>query len=236
MMTRYALRKGSLADVAGYVGGYAFASTRRDAASHTAVVDDDNEREIARIKVRATHNQVSHLLEWAARFEKRTWAVESARGLGYLLAQQPVAAGEEVLDVPATVAARVRLLGSERSDKIDPNDAASVAVAARHAPGINAVDATNHGVVLRLLARRNNDLGRARNRIAYRLHALLAETLTWRNRQEISGREAPQALLDSIVPETAVEALATRWLSSTSRTSAGSMSRCACRRSGSPRR
>ena len=39
---------------------------------------------------------------WAECFEKRTWAIESAGGLGYLLAQQLVARGEEVLDVPAT--------------------------------------------------------------------------------------------------------------------------------------
>ena len=112
--------------------------------SHTAVVVGDNEREIARIKVRASRKQVTQLLEWAEPFEKRTWAVESARGLGYILSQQLVGAGEEVLDVPATLAARVRVLGSGRSDKNDPNDAASVA--ALGAPGISAVDATNHGV------------------------------------------------------------------------------------------
>jgi hypothetical protein len=55
----------------------------------------------------------------------RTWAVESAGGLGYLLSQQLVAAGETVLDVPSTLAARIRLLGSGRSDKNDPNDATS---------------------------------------------------------------------------------------------------------------
>lgn len=173
--------------------------------SHTAVVVDDNEREVARIKVRASRKQVTQLLEWAAPFEKRTWAVESARGLGYLLSQQLVAAGEEVLDVPATLAARVRVLGSGRSDKNDPNDAASVAVAAMRAPGINVVDATNHGEVLRLLARRNNDLGRARNRVACRLHALLAELAPGGISKEIRAGSA-QALLDSITPATAVEA------------------------------
>jgi hypothetical protein len=36
--------------------------------------------------VRATRRQVDQLLEWAARFAQRTWAIESAGGLGYLLA------------------------------------------------------------------------------------------------------------------------------------------------------
>ena len=34
------------------------------------------------------------LLAWAEPFEERTWAIESAGGLGYLLAQQLVDAGE----------------------------------------------------------------------------------------------------------------------------------------------
>ena len=68
------------------------------------------------------------------RFEARTWAVEGAGGVGYLLAQQLVAAGEVVLDVPATLAARVRVLGSGRSNKNDANDGYSIAVAALHAP------------------------------------------------------------------------------------------------------
>jgi hypothetical protein len=41
---------------------------------------------------------------------ERTWAVEGAAGLGHLLAQQLVAAGEAVLDVQPKLAARVRLL------------------------------------------------------------------------------------------------------------------------------
>ena len=38
--------------------------------------------------------QVDQLLAWAEPFEQRTWAIEGADGLGYLLAQQLVAAGE----------------------------------------------------------------------------------------------------------------------------------------------
>ena len=57
--------------------------------------------------------------------EERVRAVESAGGLGYLLAQQLLAAGEHVVDVPATLAARVLLSGTGRSDKNDPNDARS---------------------------------------------------------------------------------------------------------------
>jgi transposase len=101
--------------------------------SHQAVAIDGDEGEVARLEVRAHRKQVSQLLGWAERFEARTWAMESAGGLGYLLAQQLVDAGEYVVDVPATLASRVRLLGSGHSSKNDTNDARSVAVAALRA-------------------------------------------------------------------------------------------------------
>jgi transposase len=65
-------------------------------ASHTAVAIDPVEDELSRLHVRSSRRQVEQLLVWAASFEKRTWAIESAGGMGYLLAQQLVAAGEEV--------------------------------------------------------------------------------------------------------------------------------------------
>ena len=78
----------------------------------------------------ADRTQLQRLLAWAEPLgDDRTWAVESAAGLGRLLAQQLVAAGEQVVDVPATLAARVRLLGSSKAAKNDPNDALSTAIA-----------------------------------------------------------------------------------------------------------
>ncbi len=65
-------------------------------ATHTAVAVDDNEVVLAEFKVRASRVQAQRLCEWAGGFEKREWAVESANGLGYLVAQQLVAAGETV--------------------------------------------------------------------------------------------------------------------------------------------
>jgi transposase len=108
-------------------------------ASHTTVAIGGDEDQIAMVKVRATTRQVEHLLTWAAPFEKRTWAIESVGGLGYLLAQQLVAQGEEVLDVPATLASRIRVLATGRSNKNDPNDAHSIAIAALRAPELRSV-------------------------------------------------------------------------------------------------
>jgi transposase len=125
--------------------------------------------------------------------------------LGYLLSQQLVGAGETVLDLPATLAARVRLLGSGKSNKNDPNDALSVAVAALGAPRLAAVERADHGVVLRLLAKRNVDLGRTRNLVACRLHALLAELVPGGMAGEIyvSSAAAMLAKVKPIDPVTA---------------------------------
>src|SRR4249920_1420806 len=162
--------------------------------SHTAVAIDGDDVELAAIEVRASVRQVDELLGWAERFGARIWAVESAGGVGYLLAQQLVAAGERVLDVPATLAARVRVLGSGRSNKNDRNDALSVAIAALHAPRLTQVGRSDHSGVLRLYAKRNSDLGRARNRTACRLHALLAELVAGGIPNEINASSAERML------------------------------------------
>ena len=74
--------------------------------------------------------------------------VESARGLGHLLSQQLVAAGERVLDVPPMMASRVRVLGSGKSQRNDPNDARSVAITALRHPRLRMVVADDHTAVL----------------------------------------------------------------------------------------
>ena len=142
--------------------------------SHTATMLDRDEHELRRIKVRAGGRQVAELLEWADGVKPRTWAVESAGGMGYLLAQQLVAAGETVVNVPATLASRVRVLASGQSTKSDPNDARSVAVAALRAPSLAPVRAADHTTVCRLLVKHHNDLARWRNKLCCRLHALSA--------------------------------------------------------------
>ncbi len=91
--------------------------------SHTAAVLDATEEVIAEYRVDADAKQLERLLGWAQRFSPRRWALEGAGGTGALLARQLVAAGEHVVDVPATLTARVRLLDRGRSDKTDAHDA-----------------------------------------------------------------------------------------------------------------
>jgi transposase len=173
-------------------------------ASHTAVAIDTSEEEQARKKVRVGRTQVDQLMAWAAGFEGRTWAIESAGGLGSLLAQQLVAAGEDVVDVPATLAARARLLATGRSNKNDLNDALSVAVAALRSRGLRRVEAAGHSEVLRLLAKRNTDIGNHRTRLVCRIHALLVELAPGGIAKEINASDVDR-FLAGVTPTSPVE-------------------------------
>ena len=173
-------------------------------ASHTAVAIDVGEVELSSVRVRATRRQVDQLVEWAEPFEKRSWAIESAGGLGYLLAQQLVARGEEVFDVPPTLASRVRVLATTRSNKNDPNDALSVALAALRTPRLKAVEPANHTEVLRLLSKRNADIGNQRQRVVCRLHSLFQELAPGGIAKEMNASDA-DALLAKVQPVTPTE-------------------------------
>ena len=96
------------------------------------------------------------------------------------------------------------VLATGRSNKNDPNDALSVAIAAFRAPNLCTVEAANHCEVLRLLAKRNVDLGSHRTRVVCRLHALLAELAPGGIAKELYVSDA-ERLLAKITPETPAE-------------------------------
>jgi transposase len=141
--------------------------------SHTAVAVGGDEQPLGQVRVRASAVQAQRLLQWAAGWPERAWAVEGAGGLGHLLSQQLLAAGERVLDVQPKLAARVRLLGAAAVNKNDPNDARSVAIAALRSRTRREVGRDDHASVLKVWAKRYRDLGRSRTQIACRLHSAL---------------------------------------------------------------
>jgi transposase len=172
-------------------------------SSHTAVAISAGEERQGELQVNACPSQAEQLLAWAAGWPQRAWAVEGAAGLGHLLAQQLVAAGEPVLDVPPKLAARVRLLQAGDTGKNDPNDAYSVAVAALRSPAPRPVLAEDHAVVVKVWAKRHRDLARLRNQAACRLHAVLCDLVPGGVRTQISAGQAAR-LLEQLRPSDAV--------------------------------
>ncbi len=171
--------------------------------SHTAVVIGPAEEPLGEFRVRASAAQAGQLVAWAAAWPERIWAVEGAAGLGHLLAQQLLAAGERVLDVQPKLASRVRLLQAGYTNKNDPNDALSVAVAALRSRACRPVIADDYAVVLKVWSRRHRDLARNRNQVACRLHAVLCDLVPGGHHKEIYAAQAAR-ILEQASPSGAV--------------------------------
>ena len=171
--------------------------------SHTAVAVGAAGEPLGKLRVRACPDQAGKLVAWAQAWPERTWAVEGARGLGRLLARQLVAAGERVLDVQPKLAARVRLLEAGDTNKTDPDDARSVAVAALRSKGRQEVTADGHAVVLKVRAKRHRDLSRTRNQVVCRLDAVLCELIPGGVPDEITAGQAAR-ILEQVAPAGAV--------------------------------
>ncbi len=165
--------------------------------SHTALALDEREGELGQLRVIAAPGQVQQLQRWAASWPERVWAIEGARGLGRLLAQQLIGAGEQVVDVQPKLAARVRLLNTGKVNKNDPNDARSVAVAALRTHSALDVIAENETSVLKLWSRRYQDLGSLRTQLVCRLHAVLCDLVPGGFVRRISATQAIR-VLDSV--------------------------------------
>jgi len=174
-------------------------------ASHTAVAINAAEEPLGQLLVRACDAQADRLLAWAQAWPERAWAVEGAGGVGHLLAQQLLGAGERVLDVPPKLSARVRLLEAGDTNKNDSNDARSVAIAALRSRGAGEVRRDDHAAVLKVWSKRHRDLGRARTQVACRLHAVLCELVPGGVSKAITAGQAAH-LLESITPADAVKA------------------------------
>ena len=165
-------------------------------ATHTAVAINETETVLGELTVPADRDQTKTLLDWAQNLDGdgRVWAVEAAGGLGYLLSQQLIAHGEHVVDVPPVLASRVRVLGSGRSDKNDPNDARSVAIAALRQPGLAVVHREDHTQVLRMLAKRHLELTALRTQAACRLHSVLTQLRPGGMGQRLTIKQASRML------------------------------------------
>ena len=172
--------------------------------SLTAAALDPHSRLLAQLRLPASSQAGRQLLAWAAAWPQRRWAVEGASGLGRGIAQLLVAAGEDVVDVPAKLAARARLLGTSSARKTDLADACTVATAAIHHRRLRPVALEDQAVVLRLLSDRRDDLVAERTRTLSRLHVLLADLQPGGAKRELTATRAA-ALLRQIRPLTPVD-------------------------------
>jgi transposase len=115
------------------------------------------------------------LLAYARQWPERVWAVEGASGIGRPLAQRLLARGERVVDVPAKLAARARVLGTGQGRKTDPADAHAIVMVALRDKRLRELATDPALTVLRLLCDRRDELSAARAQALNRMHRLFLE-------------------------------------------------------------
>ncbi len=169
------------------------------ASNTAAVLDPVTKTLIETARFANTDEGYGRLTAFAARWEQRRWAVEGCHGAGRSLAQRLAADGETVLDVPAKLAARVRVYSRGHGRKTDKHDAVSIGLAAIDGTGVLPVARDDVTVSLRLLCDRREELAAQRTQAVCRLHRLLAELTPGGMRRELTANKA-QALLARIRP------------------------------------
>jgi transposase len=128
---------------------------------------------------------------------QHVWAIEGANGAGRPLAQRLLEAGEHVVDVPAKLAARVRLFDTGHNRKTDALDAHSIAMVAVRTAGLRVVAPDGELEVLRMLTDRRDELARLRVQTVNRLQRLLSELIPGQRKKDLSALQA-KAMLASV--------------------------------------
>jgi transposase len=165
-------------------------------ASNTlAVLDPVTKTPIDGRRFANTAKGFEELMAFAQRWDDRRWAVEGCHGAGRSLAQRLVVSGEPVLDVPAKLAARVRVFSTGHGRKTDRDDAISVGLAALDGEGVASAVEDGATTSLRLLSDRRDELVALRTQAACRLHRLLVELTPGGMSSELSAKKAAPVLV-----------------------------------------
>jgi transposase len=167
--------------------------------SVTIEVVDTHEQLLGTGRFDTTNTGYAEMRRYVKQWPERLWAVEGANGVGRPLAQRLVAAGEHVVDVPAKLAARVRLFDTGHNRKTDALDAHSIAAVAVRTEGLRVVADDGELEALRMLTDRRDELAHQRVQTVNRLQRLLSELLPGQRKRDLSATQA-KAMLATVRP------------------------------------
>ncbi|MGB3762502.1 MAG: IS110 family transposase [Ornithinimicrobium sp.] len=167
--------------------------------SATIDILDDREQLLGSGRVTTDQAGYAAMGTYTRKWPDRLWAVEGANGAGRPLAQRLLESGEHVVDVPAKLAARVRLFDTGHNRKTDAHDAHAVAVVAVRTTGLRVLKIDGELEALRMLTDRREALTRRRVQTVDRLQALLAELLPGQAKRDITTGQA-KTMLASVRP------------------------------------
>jgi transposase len=167
--------------------------------SATIEVVDADERLLGAERFATDKAGYAAMRDYAVAWPHRVWAVEGANGAGRPLAQRLLEDGEYVVDVPAKLAARVRLFDTGHNRKTDARGAHSIAIVAVRTKSLRVLKVDSELEAMRMLTDRREALTRRRVQTVCRLQALLAELLPGRAKRDITALQA-KAMLASVRP------------------------------------
>lgn len=144
--------------------------------SATIEAVDDREQVLASGRFTTDKTGYAAMRNQVAGWPERVWAVEGSNGAGRSVAQRLLADGEHVVDVPAKLAARARMLDTGHGRKTDADDAHSVAVAAVRAKELRVLALDPELEAFRMLVDRREELAKQRTQTANRLAAPACRT------------------------------------------------------------
>jgi transposase len=139
------------------------------------------------------------MLAGVRQWPDRIWAAGGSRGVGRHVAAWLAGVGEQVVDVPPELSARVRVFTSGQGRKTDAAGAHAIALAATRMKGLRPVTGDARLEVLRVLADRRRALGEDHTRMVCQLHQLLADLIPGGAKKSLSTARA-RALLVRIRP------------------------------------
>ena len=182
-------------------------------ASWTAAAVNAALQPLDTLRVPVNRDGYRRLRRFARRWPGASWAIEGASGLGAALLTRLTADGVEAVNVPAKLAARVRLLSSGHGRKNDNADAISVGIAAMTSTELQTVRVDQAIAALRTVVEHRDDLVKTRTQTVNRLHVLLTQLipagaptrLTADTAAELLSRVRPHAALQRTLRRLAVD-------------------------------
>lgn len=144
----------------------------------------------------------AELLRYVRQWPERVWAIEGCQGIGRHVANRLLKDGEQAVDVPAKLSARVRQFATGQGRKTDATDAHSIALVGTRMAGLRPVVDDEQLAVLRILVDRRRSLGEEHTRKIAQVHALLLELIPGGAKTFLSAAQA-RRLLGSVRPKDA---------------------------------
>jgi hypothetical protein len=162
--------------------------------SATIEVVDHDEKLLGSGRFTTDRAGYAAMRKYAGAWPDRVWAVEGSNGAGRPLAQRLLKDGARVVDVPAKLAARVRLFDTGHNRKTDAHDAHAVAAVAVRTKTLRVLASDGELEALRMLTDRREDLTRRGVQTVDRRQALLAELLPGQAKRDITTGQAKTML------------------------------------------